>query len=63
VCAKLSSCSAAIARGYDLVRAGDLVADRGADGDTSTLRVDRSSVEGWPVAGGKPGSPLTSRNA
>ncbi len=30
-------------RVYDLVRAGDLVADHG---DTCTLRIDRSSVDG-----------------
>jgi hypothetical protein len=63
VCAKPSICSA---QSHARVRSG---AGRrsgryhGADGDTSTPRVDRSSVEGWLVAGGKPGSPLTSRNA
>jgi segregation and condensation protein B len=46
-------------RVYELVRSGDLVAHNGDGG----LRVERSSIERWLVAGGTPGVPLTARNA
>jgi segregation and condensation protein B len=49
------------ARIYALVRSGDLAAD--ADPDTGALRIERSSLERWQVAGGSPGSPQTPRNA
>jgi hypothetical protein len=45
------------------VRSGDLVALPGSDGDEQSLRIDRSSVERWAVAGGSRGGPLTPRNA
>ena len=50
-------------RMYALVRSGDLVAVPGTDGDEQSLRIDRSSVERWAVAGGSRGGPLTPRNA
>ena len=50
-------------RVYDLVRSGDLVAVHTGDGDQRSLRIDRSSLERWLVAGGSPGVPLTIRNA
>jgi segregation and condensation protein B len=46
---------------YALVRSGDLVGV--PDADTGTLRIDRSSLERWQVAGGSRGSPQTPRNA
>ena len=49
-------------RVYALVRSGDLVGVPGAGGGR-TLRIDRSSLERWLVAGGIRGSPQTSRNA
>src|SRR6266571_4015000 len=48
---------------YALVRSGDLVAVPGTDADEQSLRLDRSSVERWAVAGGSRGGPLTPRNA
>jgi len=47
------------------VRSGDLVALPGSGGsdDEAALRIDRSSVEGWAVAGSSRGGPLTPRNA
>src|SRR5579859_7332291 len=48
---------------YALVRSGDLVAAPGSDGDAHGLRIDRSSLERWLVAGGTRGSPQTPRNA
>jgi segregation and condensation protein B len=45
---------------YALVRSGDLVGAPDAD---HTLRIDRSSLERWLVAGGTRGSPQTPRNA
>src|SRR6266536_4133966 len=50
---------------YALVRSGDLVAlsGSGAGDDEAALRIDRSSVERWAVAGGSRGGPLTPRNA
>src|ERR1700737_2072256 len=50
---------------YALVRSGDLVAlpGAGAGDDQAALRIDRSSVERWVVAGGSRGGPLTPRNA
>src|SRR6202140_5342434 len=50
-------------RVYALLRSGDLVAAPGTDADEQTLRIDRSSVERWAVAGGSRGGPLTPRNA
>jgi segregation and condensation protein B len=51
-------------RVYALVRSGDLVAVPGTEADDQDLlRIDRSSVERWAVAGGQHGSPLTPRNA
>src|SRR5579859_6038678 len=50
-------------RVYALLRSGDLVAAPGTDGDEQSLRIDRSSVERWAVAGGSRGGPLTPRNA
>src|ERR1700687_3753412 len=50
-------------RVYALLRSGDLVAAPGTDGDDQALRIDRSSVERGPVAGGSRGGPLTPRNA
>src|SRR6266851_4253238 len=50
-------------RVYALLRSGDLVAVPGTDGDEQSLRIDRSSVERWAVAGGSRGGPLTPRNA
>ena len=50
-------------RVYALLRSGDLVAAPGTDGDDQSLRLDRSSVERWAVAGGSRGGPLTPRNA
>jgi segregation and condensation protein B len=46
-------------RVYELVRSGDLVADQ-TDGG---LRIERSSLERWLVAGGTPGGPLSGANA
>ena len=46
---------------YALVRSGDLVGVPDADG--GTLRIERSSLERWQVAGGSRGSPQTPRNA
>jgi segregation and condensation protein B len=48
-------------RVYALVRSGDLAGVREAN--TATLRIDRSSLERWQVAGGSRGSPHTPRNA
>src|SRR5207245_5408123 len=50
---------------YALLRSGDLVAlpGSGASDDEAALRIDRSSVERWAVAGGSRGGPLTPRNA
>jgi len=49
---------------YDLVRSGDLVAvAHGADADDRSLRIDRSSLDRWLVAGGRPGVPFTPCNA
>jgi segregation and condensation protein B len=48
---------------YALVRSGDLVAIPDPAGDQDLLRLDRSSVERWAVAGGSRGGPLTPRNA
>ena len=50
-------------RVYALLRSGDLVTVPGTDGDEQSLRIDRSSVERWAVAGGSRGGPLTPRNA
>ncbi|MBV9595442.1 MAG: helix-turn-helix domain-containing protein, partial [Chloroflexi bacterium] len=52
-------------RVYALLRSGDLVA-AGPDedhGGPGPLRIDRSSVERWLVAGGEGGRPLSARNA
>lgn len=46
---------------YALVRSGDLIGVPAADG--GTLRIDRSSLERWQVAGGSRGSPHTPPNA
>jgi segregation and condensation protein B len=46
---------------YALLRSGDLVAE--ADPETGAVRVERSSLERWQVAGGARGSPQTPRNA
>ncbi|MBV9602076.1 MAG: helix-turn-helix domain-containing protein, partial [Chloroflexi bacterium] len=46
-------------RVYELVRSGDLVAEQTAGG----LRVERTSLERWLVAGGTPGGPLSAPNA
>ena len=46
-----------------LLRSGDLVAATGTDSDEQSLRIDRSSMERWAVAGGSCGGPLTPRNA
>jgi len=46
-------------RVYELVRSGDLVAEQTHGG----LRVERSSLERWLVAGGTPGGPLSAPNA
>jgi segregation and condensation protein B len=46
-------------RVYELVRSGDLVAEQTGSG----LRVERSSLERWLVAGGTPGGPLSGPNA
>ena len=46
------------------LRAGDLVAAATADDDQSgPVRINRSSVERWLVAGGDAGRPLSPRNA
>jgi segregation and condensation protein B len=51
-------------RVYALLRAGDLVAAEPDDGSAyRPLRIDRSSVERWLVAGGDGGRPLSPRNA
>src|SRR6266849_2569889 len=50
-------------RVYALLRSGDLVTVPGTDGDEKSLRIDRTSVERWAVAGGSRGGPLTPRNA
>src|ERR1700712_4420369 len=50
-------------RVYALVRSGDLVAVPDPTGDQDLLRIDRSSVDRWAVAGGSRGGPLTPRNA
>jgi segregation and condensation protein B len=51
-------------RVYALVRSGDLVAVPGTEADDENLlRIDRSSVERWALAGGSRGGPLTPRNA
>src|SRR6266851_7924491 len=50
-------------RVYALLRSGDLVAAPGTAGDEQSLRIDRSSVERWAVAGGSRGGPLTPRSA
>src|SRR2546428_5238793 len=50
-------------RVYALLRSGDLIAVPGTDADEQTLRIDRSSVERWAVAGGSRGGPPTPRNA
>ncbi len=42
---------------YALVRSGDLVGV--SDPNGRTLRIDRSSLERWQVAGGTRGSPQT----
>jgi len=52
-------------RVYALLRSGDLVAvqaDDDADG-SGPVRIERSSLERWLVAGGVRGGPLTPRNA
>ncbi len=50
---------------YALLRSGDLVAASPAedDGESGPLRIERSSLERWLVAGGGRGGPLTPRNA
>jgi hypothetical protein len=50
---------------YALLRSGDLVAASPAEdgGVSGPLRIDRSSLERWVVAGGGRGGPLTPRNA
>src|SRR5919201_1602995 len=51
-------------RVYALLRAGDLVAVSPADGDgAGPVRIERSSLERWLVAGGGGGRPLSPRNA
>jgi len=58
-------CWAAIARASTgLLRSGDLVAaEADDDGASGPLRIDRSSLERWMVAGGDGGRPLSPRNA
>ena len=53
------------ARVYALLKAGDLVAAPPAadDGEAGPLRIDRSSLDRWLVAGGARGGPLAPRNA
>jgi segregation and condensation protein B len=51
-------------RVYALLRSGDLHAARtDYDFDSGPVRIDRSSVERWLVAGGDGGRPLSPRNA
>ncbi len=51
-------------RVYALMRSGDLIAAASEDEGTSgPLRIERSSVERWLVAGGDGGRPLSPRNA
>ena len=52
-------------RVYALLRAGDLVAadSDGEGGGLGPVRIDRSSLERWLVAGGDGGRPLSPRNA
>ncbi|MBV9601316.1 MAG: helix-turn-helix domain-containing protein [Chloroflexi bacterium] len=52
-------------RVYALLRSGDLMAAEADDegGGPGPLRIDRSSVERWLVAGGDGGRPLSPRNA
>ncbi len=51
-------------RVYALLRSGDLVAAApAADDESGPVRVERSSLERWLVAGGDAGRPLSPRNA
>jgi len=50
-------------RVYALLRAGDLIAAEADGGGPGPLRIDRSSLERWMVAGGDGGRPLGPRNA
>jgi segregation and condensation protein B len=52
-------------RVYALLRSGDLVAAQNDDDllQSGPVRIDRSSVERWLVAGGDGGRPLSARNA
>ena len=52
-------------RVYALLRTGDLVAAESDNdgGGAGPLRIDRSSIERWLVAGGDGGRPLSARNA
>jgi segregation and condensation protein B len=53
-------------RVYALLRSGDLVAVSAADGDgdgAGPVRIERSSLERWLVAGADAGRPLSPRNA
>jgi len=51
-------------RVYALLRSGDLVAASPADKDEpGPVRIERSSLERWLVAGGHAGRPLSPRNA
>ncbi len=52
-------------RVYALLNAGDLVAvpADGEDGQAGPLRIERTSLERWLVAGGGRGGPLSPRNA
>ena len=51
-------------RVYALLRSGDLVAVSPVDGDgAGPVRIERSSLERWLVAGGDGGRPLSPRNA
>src|SRR4051812_14452196 len=48
-------------RVYALLRSGDLIAAE-ANGE-GPMKIDRSSLERWLVAGGARGGPLSARNA
>jgi segregation and condensation protein B len=51
-------------RVYALLRSGDLVAaEASGDDEPGPVRIDRSSVERWLVAGSGGGRPLSARNA
>jgi len=50
-------------RVYALIRSGDLAVVPDGAADSTSLRIDRSSVERWAAAGGSSGRPLTAGHA